>query len=81
LETPQYQLRGMAVLKPFQGKGLGEFILRHGDVLLKEKNAKIIWCNARENAVHFYKKNAYQIIGEPFNIKDIGLHNVMYKVL
>lgn len=81
LETPQYQLRGMAVLIPFQCKGLGKKILRHAEEFLKEKNAKIIWCNARENAVNFYKKNAYQIIGEPFNIKDIGLHNVMYKVL
>ena len=47
----------------------------------KDKNAKIIWCNARENAVNFYKKNRYQIIGESFNIKDIGLHYLMYKVL
>ena len=71
----------MAVLKPLQGKGLGKTILRHGEVLLKEKNVNIIWCNAREIAVNFYKKNGYQIIGESFNIKDIGLHYAMYKVL
>jgi len=80
-ETAQYQLRGMAILKAFQGKGLGKIILKHGEELLQEKKAKIIWCNARELAVNFYKKNGYQIIGEPFNIKDIGLHYVMYKGL
>jgi len=80
-EKQQFQLRGMAILKPYQGKGLGKIILKHGETLLKDKNAKIIWCNARENAVNFYKKNRYQIIGESFNIKDIGLHYLMYKVL
>lgn len=80
-ERPQYQLRGMAVLKAFQGIGLGEIILRHGEDVLKEKSVKILWCNAREIAINFYKKNDYQIIGESFNIKDIGLHYTMYKLL
>lgn len=81
LEAPQYQLRGMAVLKAFQGKGLGKIILTEGELMLKEKKVKLIWCNAREIAVSFYRKNAYQIASKPFNIKDIGLHYVMYKTL
>ena len=81
LEIPQYQLRGMAILKAFQGKGLGKIILRHGEKLLNEKKSKVIWCNARELAVNFYKKNNYKIVGEPFSIKNIGVHYVMYKVL
>lgn len=80
-ETNQYQLRGMAILNKFQGKGFGHEILKHGESILKDKNAKIIWCNAREVAVNFYKKNGCQIIGESFNIKDIGLHFIMYKHL
>lgn len=80
-ETPQYQLRGMAVLEAFQNKGLGKIILKHGEDLLKVKNIKTIWCNARETAIEFYKKNGYQIVGEPFNIKGIGLHYTMYKSL
>lgn len=77
----QYQLRGMAVLKEFQGYGLGKIILTHGEGLLKDKRAKTVWCNAREVALNFYKKNGYQIIGDPFNISDIGLHYVMHKTL
>ena len=77
----QYQLRGMAVLKEFQGKGLGNLILNYGETFLKKKETNIIWCNAREIAVDFYKKNGYKIIGRAFNIKGIGLHFVMYKKL
>lgn len=75
----QYQLRGMAILKEHQGKGIGNIILNYGEKFLKEKNIDIIWCNAREVAINFYKRNGYIIIGEPFTIKDIGLHYVMYK--
>jgi GNAT superfamily N-acetyltransferase len=80
-ETYQYQLRGMAVLKQYQGLGLGKIILNYGEVLLKNQNIKTIWCNAREIAAVFYKKNDYTIIGEPFNIEYIGLHYVMQKDL
>ncbi|WP_233244042.1 GNAT family N-acetyltransferase [Tamlana fucoidanivorans] len=77
----QYQLRGMAVLKTFQGQGLGKLILQYGENFMKEKGADTIWCNARQLAVPFYKKNNYAIISEPFNIEHIGLHYVMSKSL
>ena len=32
-ETPQYQLRGMAILKEYQGKGLGSLIFSLGETL------------------------------------------------
>lgn len=81
IKTTQYQLRGMAVLNAFQGKGLGHILLEYGENLLKEKHIPIIWCNARQVAINFYKKNNYQIIGEAFYLKDIGLHYTMYKNL
>lgn len=81
LETSQYQLRGMAILKAFQNKGLGKLLLKHGEHVLKNKNVKIVWCNARKVALNFYKNNNYQITGNPFTIKDIGLHYIMYKKL
>ncbi|WMI64326.1 GNAT family N-acetyltransferase [Aestuariibaculum sp. YM273] len=80
-ESSQYQLRGMAVLEDFQGKGLGNLLVQQGDLLLKERHIKTLWCNAREVATTFYQKNDFTIIGDPFNIKDIGLHYVMYKTL
>lgn len=80
-EALQYQLRGMAILDEYQGLGLGTIILTHGETLLKNQSTEIIWCNARENATTFYKKIGYQIIGDSFDIKDIGLHYSMYKTL
>jgi len=79
--TSQYQLRGMAILENFQGLGLGKTILNYSELQLKNKGINAIWCNAREIAVNFYKKNGYQTTGKPFNIKDIGLHYMMHKIL
>jgi len=81
LESSQYQLRGMAVLKVFQKKGLGVTLLKYGEDFLKNKGINIIWCNARKTALKFYKNNNYQIIGEPFKIEGIGLHYIIYKML
>ena len=81
VEENQYQLRGMAVLKDHQGKGLGHKILSHGEHVLRKKNVSIVWCNAREIAVNFYKKNGYNIEGNPFIIPKIGLHYIMKKTL
>jgi len=78
-ETLQYQLRGMAILEDFQGKGLGKLILAYGEKLLKEKDIELIWCNARINAVNFYKNNGYATLGDPFHIPEIGKHFTMYK--
>ena len=80
-ENTQYQLRGMAVLQSHQNLGLGDAILKNGEQFLISKNIDMLWFNAREIAVNFYKKNNYQIIGKSFKIKGVGIHYVMYKRL
>ena len=80
-EKNQYQLRGMAVLKPYQGKNYGHIILKYGEDFLSAQGITSIWCNAREIAVPFYQKNNYVIIGDPFIIPEIGIHYVMQKKL
>lgn len=80
-EIRQYQLRGMAVLKSYQGQQLGQYILKHGEQLLTEKRVVRVWLNAREHAVNFYKNNHYQIVGQPFEINKVGMHYVMTKRL
>lgn len=78
-EKEQFQLRGMAVLEKFQKKGIGETLVKYAEENAKSRSGKLIWFNAREVAVRFYEKMGYQIIGEPFEIGDIGEHFVMYK--
>lgn len=80
-EKEQFQLRGMAVLEKFQKKGIGESLVKFAEENAKSRSGKLIWFNAREVAVSFYEKMGYQIIGEPFNIGDIGTHFVMHKII
>lgn len=77
----QYQLRGMAVLKEYQKKGYGNLMFKKGQEIIKARKGNVIWCNAREIAVSFYKRNGFKIIGKPFVVPQIGLHSVMYKTL
>ena len=79
LQGNQYQLRGMAVLKDCQKRGFGNLLITKGEDIIKQENGTIIWCNAREIAVNFYKKNGFKIIGKSFVIPKIGLHYVMHK--
>ena len=81
LQGNQYQLRGMAVLKSCQKRGFGNLLIQKGEHIIKQQNGDLIWCNAREIALSFYKKNGFKIIGKPFVIPKIGLHYVMYKNL
>ncbi|WP_306353763.1 GNAT family N-acetyltransferase [Flavobacterium sp. '19STA2R22 D10 B1'] len=80
-QNNQFQLRGMAILDSHQKKGLGEALLQHIEQETKNIPEALIWFNAREVAVGFYKKLGYEVIGSPFNIEDIGIHYVMYKKL
>lgn len=79
LEDNQFQIRGMAVLEVFQGRGFGEKLLKVAEKYCWDQKATLIWCNARENAVSFYKKLSYEIFGESFVIPDVGAHFVMHK--
>ncbi|PSG91622.1 GNAT family N-acetyltransferase [Aurantibacter aestuarii] len=79
--SKQYQLRGMAVLHQYQGLGLGNLLLKKGEEHCKIKQADLIWFNARENAVNFYKRNNYHETGAYFNIEGVGTHIMMSKNL
>lgn len=75
----QFQLRGMAILESHQSKGFGKLLIRKAEEFAKNLNTDLIWFNAREHAVFFYKKSGYEVFGKPFDIENIGLHYVMFK--
>lgn len=79
--STQIQIRGMAVLEEFQGLGLGEKLMLNSEDFLISEEDILIWFNARESAVGFYKKLGYKTIGESFEIESIGRHYVMFKNL
>ena len=77
----QFQLRGMAILETYQQKGYGALLIERTEKYCFEKKASVIWFNAREKAVPFYKKNGYTIIGDSFEIENVGTHFVMFKII
>jgi GNAT superfamily N-acetyltransferase len=78
-EINQYQIRGMAVLDDFQKKGFGEALLNYCENEIKLNKSSLIWFNARETAVGFYKKSGYKVLGNQFEIPDVGPHYIMFK--
>ncbi len=80
-EGTHLQLRGMAVLEQFKGKGFGKLLLEKGEQLAVEKEASTIWCNARIIARQLYEKFGYKTFGNSFEIPLIGTHFVMFKYI
>ncbi len=65
--TPQTaQVRFVAVANEAQGKGVGRKLMEHLESVAKEKGAKEMVLDARENAVPFYKKLNYQILEKSY---------------
>ncbi|SHG75075.1 Acetyltransferase (GNAT) domain-containing protein [Flavobacterium micromati] len=77
----QIQIRGMAVLEKHQKKGFGEILIINAENYCIQKKSNLIWFNARQEAIGFYQKMGYGIIGVPFEIIDVGEHVVMFKNL
>ncbi len=76
-----YQLRGMAILNEYQGKGYGKKIIIYAETILRKKGISIIWMNARESAIPFYITCGYSKNGRIFDIPNVGSHIVMCKNL
>lgn len=72
----QYQIRGMAILKDYQKNGIGRALMLYIEQHLDVKF--LIWFNARESAIDFYKKLGYTTAGSTFMIDGVGFHIVMY---
>lgn len=76
-----YQFRAMATDPSVRGMGAAKTLLKMAEEFGKQEGGTMIWCNARESAADFYKKQGYQAFGEPYFIEGIGQHFLMYKNL
>ena len=81
LKGEQFQLRGMGTLSEYRGKGYGKLLIRRSEEYLISRGIHNIWCNARIEAIGFYKSQNYNTIGESFNVPEIGMHYLMFKEL
>ena len=80
-DTISFQFRGLAILENFQKQGLGQKLITYCENYTSSQKGSLIWFNARIKAVGFYEKLNYKIIGDTFEIKDVGTHYLMYKKL
>lgn len=73
------QIRSMAVRDDMQGKGLGKKIIEYIEAKAMGLKLKNITLDARINAVKFYEKNGYVIVGESYLLFGVIPHFKMEK--
>ena len=71
------RLRGMAVKNDLQGTGYGKKLLKE-IINVYSSQFDLIWCNAREGALGFYKNFGFTVSYEKFVIENIGAHYHAY---
>jgi GNAT superfamily N-acetyltransferase len=80
--APATQLRGMAVAKHLQSKGLGRILLDAGISRAKSLGSTYVWARARDNALYFYERNGFATVGDQFidEASGLGHHLVMIEI-
>lgn len=74
----QYRLRAMASDPDYRGSGAAKKLVIYSLVLLRQKQADVLWCDARLNAVGFYEGIGFRLIDEIYDVPKIGPHKFMY---
>jgi GNAT superfamily N-acetyltransferase len=69
-----FQLRGMATAPEVRGQGFGRALILMCLAFARDHRAQFFWFNARIGAVGFYRKLGFEVIGEEFEIPDVGPH-------
>ncbi len=79
---PAWQLRGMATRPRWRGWGIGRELLIYAEETIRMRSDIIrLWCDARIPAVAFYEKQGWRVMSERFEIKGVGPHVKMSKLL
>ncbi len=75
----EWQFRKFATLEEVQGRGYGTLLLKWLVEFVQQKGATRLWCNARVNALGFYKKQDFEPFGETWNL--LGFQFVKMQLL
>ncbi len=77
-----WRIRGMAVDIEHQGQGLGQKIVKSMIEYAKDqKSSKMIWCNARVEALTLYQRFGFVVKSEEFVIPGSGPHRRLHLCL
>ena len=80
LGNDDYKLGRIAVLKEYRGNGIGTKILKHLELIAKDKKVNQIILEAQSDKLNFYLKENYIIEGDKYLMDGI-YHNLMSKKL
>ena len=61
-----YRLRGMAVDATRHGQGTGRLLFEAGVGELRARDVEVLWANARDSAVPFYRRLGMSVMGDGF---------------
>ena len=79
--NPGWRLRGMATDSDVRGAGFGASLLVACVERVAMAGGAELWCNARMTAAGFYRPAGFEVVGEEFDVPDIGPHVVMARAL
>jgi GNAT superfamily N-acetyltransferase len=72
-ERAAVQLRGMATDASVRGTGIGGLLLEAGVERAFSDGAELVWANARDSALRFYRAHGFHVEGEGFRTTDTQL--------
>lgn len=72
-DAPGVQLRGMAVDKTLQSRGVGAILLAAGIERARALGAHSVWARARDTALAFYERNGMHVVGDAFMDEATGM--------
>ena len=80
IDGKEMQLRKLATLEEYQGRGIASYLLKYILEFAKSKDLQKVWCNARSNKKSFYEKmglidthKTFVKAGQEFTIMGIKL--------
>jgi GNAT superfamily N-acetyltransferase len=72
-----YQLRGMAVHPAHQGQGIGRLIIESAIDRLRRHGVDVLWANARDEALGFYRSVGMEVVGAGFKTETGRPHHAV----
>ncbi len=76
-----WRLRGMATLPEVRGQGYGGALLERCLGHAVDRGGDLPWCTARVPAAGFYRRYAFESVGDVFEVPSIGPHILMTRRL
>ena len=80
IDKDKAQIRYMAILEEYRGKGLGKMLVEEFIQITKENKISKIILYARENVVNFYKKLGFDTVKKTHRLESVQ-HFLMDKVI